>query len=204
MSQSEDTALSGTLGDEEAAMRKGRAGSLAAMAALGIAAVAGLVMLVGGEDQARVYGEIGKKVNGIERAHFGQFWGCALQNENIADLRSSADLITHVNGRGLERGRNYGLHVREKCMPKLQDINPQLDMLIAPDDIKPDFEALKKATSDLRGAWSGYIAYLDDPELEYDEEAARPHVKAIARGWYDFKTAHGAINKSIKAKLEAK
>ena len=45
---------------------------------------------------------------------------------------------------------------------------------------------------------------LDDPELEYDEEAARPHVTAIARGWYDFKKAHGAINKSIKAKLDAK
>ena len=86
-------------------------------------------------------------------------------------------------------------------MPKLQDINPQLELLIAPDDLKTDFEALKKATSEMRGAWSDYIVYLDDPELEYDEEKARKYVTAIARGWYDFKKAHGAINKAIKAKL---
>lgn len=198
----QSAAARGAPSDDEAAFRKGRAGSLAGLIGLGVAAVAGLVFLVGGDDQARVYGEIGKKVNGIERAHFERFWGCALQGENVADLRSNAELVTHVNGRGLERGRNYGVHVREKCLPFLTDINPQLDLLIVPSELEADVTALKKATSDLRSAWSGYVAYLDNPELEYSEDEARPQVTQIARGWYEFKKAHAAINKTIKAKLE--
>jgi len=203
MSDGQDTPLlTGSLGDEEAAMRKGRAGSLAILVGLGVAAAVGLALLMSGDDEARVYGEIGKKVNGLERAHFGQFWGCALQGENLSDLRSNSDLSTHVNGRGLERGRSYGVYVRETCMPKLQDINPELATLIVPPELQTDVEALKKATADLRSAWSSFIAYLDNPELEYSEDEARPHISQIARSWYDFKKAHGAINHKIKAKLQ--
>jgi hypothetical protein len=203
MTEGQDSSpLTGSLGDEEAAMRKGRAGSLAILIGFAVVAAAGLVFLMSGDDQARVYGDIGKKVNGLERAHFAQFWGCALAGENLADLRSNSDLTTQVNGRGVERGRSYGRHVREACMPKLQDINPQLATLIVPADLQPEIDALEKATGDLRTAWSGYIAYLDDPELEYAEEEARPLVAQIARGWYEFKKAHGAINQKIKAKLQ--
>lgn len=194
--------LTGSLGDDEAAMRKGRAGSLAILIGFGLAAAVGLAFLMSGNDEARVYGEIGRKVNGLERAHFAQFWGCALQGENLADLRSNSDLTTHVNGRGIERGRSYGVHVRETCLPKLQEINPQLATLIVPAELQSDVEALKKATGDLRSAWSGLIAYLDNPELEYAEDEARPHIAQIARGWYDFKKAHAAINQKIKAKLQ--
>jgi hypothetical protein len=193
--------LTGTLGDEEAAMRKGRAGSLAILIGLGLAAAAGVVFLMTGDDEARVYGDIGRKVNGLERAHFAQFWGCVLQGENLADVRSNSDLTTKINLRGIERGRSYGLHARDTCLPKLQEINPQLATLIVPPDLQADVEALKKANSELRGAWSDFIAYLDDPELEYAEDKARPHLARIARGWYDFKKAHGAINQKIKAKL---
>lgn len=202
MSQSDEIPVSsGASSDDAAALRKGRGGSLAVMAGLGLIVIAGLVLLVGGDDEQRVYGEIGKKVNGIERAHFAQFWGCALQGENLADLRSNADLITHVGGRGRDRGRSYGVHVRDECLPKLHDINPQLETMIVPEDLEADVEAMKKATSDLRGAWSDFVAYLDNPELEYDEDKASDYVNPIARGWYEFKKAHGAINKTIKAKL---
>jgi 4-amino-4-deoxy-L-arabinose transferase-like glycosyltransferase len=194
--------LPGTLADDEAAMRKGRVGSLAILIGLGVAAAAGLAFLMSGDDEARVYGEIGKKVNGLERANFAQFWGCVLQGENLADLRSNSDLTTHVNVRGLERGRSYGLHARDTCLPKLQEINPQLATLIVPTDLQSDVEALKRATSELRGAWSDFVVYLDDPELEYSEDKARPLIAQIARGWYDFKKAHGAINQKIKAKLK--
>ena len=190
------------LADAESAMHKGRAGSLVVMGGLGVAVVVGLVMLVGGEDQKRVYGEIGKTINGLERAHVEQFWGCALQGENIGELRTSTDVITKVDGRGLERGRNYGLHVRSKCLPMLEDVGPQLDTLIAPEDLKPEILAMRKANEQLRSAWSGFITYLDDPELQYDQEAAKPHVTAIARGWYEFKKAYAEVNKNIKTKLE--
>jgi hypothetical protein len=190
------------LADAEAAMHKGRSGSLLVMGGLGIALVLGLVMLVGGEDQQRVYGEIGKTINGLERAHVEQFWACVLPGENIEELRTSTDVITKVDGRALERGRNYGQHVRNKCLPKLEDVGPQLDTLIAPEDLKPEIIAMRKANEQLRSAWSGFISYLDDPELQYDQEAAKPHVTAIARGWYEFKKAYAEVNKNIKTKLQ--
>ena len=190
------------LADAESAMHKGRAGSLVAMIGLGVAVVVGLVMLIGGEDEARVYGELGKAINGLERENFDQFWGCALQGENIADLKTSTDLKTKVDGRGMERGRNYGQHVRSKCLPMLEGIGPKLDTLIAPDDLVASIAAMKKSNNDLRGAFSDYVGYLDDPELEYDQEAAKPYVTSIARAWYEFRKAHSEFNKAIKAKLQ--
>ncbi|HMI93086.1 MAG TPA: hypothetical protein VK509_17065 [Polyangiales bacterium] len=190
------------LADAESAMHKGRAGSLVVMGGLGVAVVVGLVLLVGGEDQARVYGEIGKTINGLERAHVEQFWACALPGENIEELRTSTDLITKVDGRALERGRNYGQYVRGKCLPLLEEVGPKLDTLIAPDDLKAEIAAMGKANEQLRGAWGGFIGYLDDPELEYDQESAKPHVTAVARGWYEFKKAYAEVNKKMKAKLK--
>ena len=190
------------LGDVESQMHKGRAGSLVIMGGLAVAIAGGLVFLVGGEDEARVYGEIGKTINGLERAHVEQFWGCALQGENLEELRTSTDVITKVDGRGLERGRNYGQHIRQKCLPMLEDVGPQLDTLIAPDDLKAEISAMRKGNEQLRSAWSGFITYLDDPELQYDQAAAKPHVTQIARGWYEFKKAYADVNKKIKVKLQ--
>jgi len=190
-----------SLADAESAMHKGRAGSLVTMGALGVAVLVGLIWLIGGEDQARVYGELGKTINGLEREHFDQFWGCALQGENVGDLRTSTDLIAKIDGRGLERGRNYGVNVREKCLPRLVDIGPRLDTLIAPEDLKADIEGMRDANNKLRSAFSGFISYLDDPDLQYDQEAAKPHITEIARAWYEFKKAYSDVNKKIKAKL---
>jgi hypothetical protein len=198
----EQNAADISLADAESAMHKGRAGSLIAMGGLGVAVVVGLVLLVGGEDQKRVYGELGKTINGLERAHVEQFWGCVLQGENLEDLRTSTDLITKVDGRALERGRNYGQHVRSKCLPMLEKVGPQLETLIAPDDLKPEIAAMQKANEQVRTAWSAFISYLDDPELDYDQDVAKPYVTDVARGWYEFKKAYAEVNKKIKAKLK--
>jgi hypothetical protein len=203
MAKSDDEPLPSTaLVDAEAAMHKGRAGSLVAMGGLGAALVAGLVFLMGGQDQARVYGEIGRQINGLKRGHFDQFWGCALQGANVNDIKSNAELETQVGGRGQERGQRYGVHVREKCLPKLVDIGPKLDTLIVPTDLQPDVNGLKQANAQLRSAFSAYVAYLDDPELDYDEERGDPLVKEIGKAWYDFKKAHADVNKLIKGKLQ--
>jgi hypothetical protein len=203
MAQSDDErALRGALADAEASMHKGRAGSLLLLAALALALVGGLVFMVGGEDQARVYGEIGKRVNGLSRASFDQFWACALQGENVQDIKSNAELAAQLGGRARERGRNYGLHLREECLPKLEDIGPQLDTLIVPQDLQLDVDALKKSNASLRTAFSDYIAYLDNPELDYDDTAARPLLDPIAHAWYDFRKSQAAINKIVKTKIE--
>jgi hypothetical protein len=190
------------LADVEGSMHKGRAGSLVLMGGLGLALLGGLVFLVGGDDQARVYGEIGKQVNGLKRASFDQFWGCALQGANVADIKSNSELMTQIGVRAEQRGRAYGQHVRDECMKKLENVGPTLEGLIVPQDLQADVGALKQANGQLRSAFSDYVTYLDDPDLDYDLEKAQPHLQQIARAWYDFKRAHGALNKTVGAKLK--
>ena len=87
-------------------------------------------------------------------------------------------------------------------MPKLETVSPQLETLIVPQDLQADVNALKEANSQLRGAWSGFVGYLDDPDLTYEAPKAQRHLQQIARAWYDFKKAHAAANKTIGAKLK--
>ena len=188
--------------DAEPAMHKGRAGSLVMLGALALALLGGLVFLVGGDDQARVYGEIGKQINGQKHASFDQFWGCALAGDNVADIKSNAELITLLAGRAETRGRSYGVYVREKCMPRLERLGPGLESLIVPDDLKAEVAALRQANEQLRSGMSSYVTYLDDPDLVYDPEKVEPQLQQISHAWYDFIAAHAAINKTIRAKLK--
>ena len=87
-------------------------------------------------------------------------------------------------------------------MPLLVEIGPQLDTLIIPEDLTEAVDGMREANREMRGAWSGYISYLDDPELEFDGKSARPHIRKISKAWYDFKKAHGSFNKTVKARLQ--
>lgn len=194
--------LRGTLADDEAAMRKGKAGSLVTMAVLGLAVLGGLFYLVGGGDQARVYGDLGKQINGLKQSSFDQFWSCALQGEDLRDVTSNTELVSRLNSLGRDGGREFAKNMREACRPQLENIGPALDTLIVPPDMQAHVRAMSEAASSLRTATSGFIVYLDDPELQYDEEAAKPHVSAMARAWYDFKKAHGEANQVIKQQRE--
>lgn len=194
--------LRGTLADEEAALRKGKAGSLIAVSVLGLALLGGLFFLVGGDDNARVYGDIGKQINGVKQASFDNFWSCTLQGEDLRDVTSNTELVARLNLLGREGGREFAKNLREACRPQLENIGPALDTLIVPADMKANVSAMSEAAASLRTATSGFIVYLDDPELEYDDEAAKPHVQAMVRAWYDFKKAHNEANQVIKAQRE--
>ena len=84
-----------------------------------------------------------------------------------------------------------------------QQINElKCDTLIAPADLQAHVRAMSEAAASLRTATNGFIIYLDDPELEYNDATARPHVSAMARAWYAFKKAHGEANQVIKQQKE--
>ena len=78
--------------------------------------------------------------------------------------------------------------------------------LIVPTELQADVDGMKDANSRIRSGWSGYVTYLievgDDEDVHFDLKLASPHIRTVAKGWYDFKKAHGAVNKLLKAKLE--
>lgn len=194
----------GSYAEDEAAMQGGKGGMQAGIAVAVVVVIGAVALLLGGEDDTRVYRELGKKINGIKMSQFDTFWGCALPGANLKDIKSNGDLSTEIGGRASERGAAYAVHVREKCLGDLENVKPELDVLIVEDaDLAVDVAAMGTATGDLRSGWSSFIAYLDDPELAYDASRAKDHIKKIGRAWYDFKQAHSKANEKIKAKLES-
>ncbi|MDH5672973.1 MAG: hypothetical protein OEZ06_12535 [Myxococcales bacterium] len=199
-----DEGLSGTLADEQAAMQKGKGGQLLMLTAFALALLGGLFFLMGGDDENRVYGELGKKINGLKMEHFDQFWGCALAGEDLRDVKSNADLSAQLDSRGRERGQAYGVHLRDTCLKKLEDFGPNLEALIAPEDLKEPIAAMVEANGKLRTAVSSLATYLDKDELEYDSDEASAPIKDATRAWYDFKKAHKGANDAIRTKKDAK
>ena len=203
MATSKDRAgLAGSFADDEAAIKRGKGGVFGVLAVIFVCGAAGMWLLVGQGDDERVYGELGKQLNGLKQAHFDQFWGCALSGANLASIKTNTDLATQLAGRASERGQNYALYLRDKCAGMLTEIEPTLDTLIVPDDLKPSVNGMKQATSKLRGGISGLISYLDNPELHYDATAAGVYIESITRAWFDFRTAHAELNKTLKVRLK--
>ncbi len=191
-----------TLSDAEAAMHKGRGGMLVAAGLVALAAVGGLFFLMGGDDERRVYSELGKTINGVRVEAFDQFWACLLQGENLRDLKSNEDVIAKVERRAAGGQARYGKQMRDECLPKLEGLEPKLSLLILPADLKASVSAITLATGDLRSTTSNFVSYLDQQDLEYDEEEAREKVGKMARAWYDFRKAHADANKVLKEHLE--
>lgn len=194
--------LAGSFADDEAALKRGKGGVVGALAVIAVALAVGLWFFIGKDDQSRVYGELGKQLNGLKQAHFDQFLGCALSGANLASIKTNADLASQLEGRARERGQNYALYLRDKCAGKLTDIEPTLDTLIVPEDLKAPIGEMKASTSKLRAALSGLISYLDNPALHYDSVAADVYLQNITRGWFDFRKAHADMNKVVKSRLE--
>jgi hypothetical protein len=194
--------LAGSFADDEAALKRGKGGVFGVLAVIVVLGAAGLWFLMGKGDDARVYGELGKQLNGLKQAHFDQFLGCALSGANLASIKSNSDLAAQFEGRARERGQNYALYLRDKCAGKLTEIEPTLDTLIVPEDLKASVTEMKASTSKLRAGVGGLISYLDNPGLHYDETSAGVYLQNITRGWFDFRKAHADMNKVVKSRLE--
>jgi hypothetical protein len=195
--------LGGSLADEEAAMKSGKWRMMAAIIGTCVAVVVLAVWLMAGTKGYEEYVEVGKTVNGVGiKGNFDSFWGCALQGVDLRDLDKAEDLIAQIAMRGSDGRVAYGKHVSANCVNKLSDMQTKLDVLTVPQELQTDVKGMKDASSQLRGAWSSYMAYLADSKDSYDEDEARDKIKNIARGWYEFKKAHSSLNKKLKEKLE--
>jgi hypothetical protein len=201
MVTSPKSGLTGSFADDEAALKRGKGGVFGALAVIFVLGVAVLAYVMGGGDDARVYGELGKQLNGLKRANFDMFLGCALPGANVSEIKTNTELASEFAGRAAERGQNYALHLRDKCAGKLTEIEPTLDTLIVPEDLKPAVSGMKTATSKLRSGVGGLISYLDNPELRYEPAAGAVYIDNITLGWFEFRKSHAELNKVLKARL---
>lgn len=188
--------------EDEAGFKRGRASMLLGLFAAALLALVGLWQLLSHGDQERVYGELGRRINGVRQEQFDEFWACALDGQDPHSVHSNAELLTQLDERAADGGGEYATYLRESCADKLTEIKPELDSLIIPDDLKADVESLKAATGQLEASLREFIACLSNPSQTCDRSAAKPSLDGIARGWFDFQTAHASINRTLKAKLE--
>ena len=187
-----------SLEDEEKALKKGSTLPLILGIIGAVVVVAGLGFVLLQGDDTEPYSNIGRQINGMKQEHFDQFWSCALPNEPLDRIQSNTDLRTAINERASRNPQAYGEHVRSKCLVKLTEHGPGLRELIPPEDLATQLDALQDALTELTDGWNGYLEQLDHSQEGYDEAAAAPHISKIAKGWYDYRNAHGQLNDNIR------
>lgn len=186
--------------DEERALRSGRGRMLAGMIAAVVLVLVGVIWVLrpSGDETYRTFG---RNVNGFDREYFDAFWSCALKGADLRNIRSDRDLLGNLHRRGIQGGQRYGALVKERCFPRLEDLQEKLDGLIPPEGLQQDLTALRTSTTKLRSAWSDYIGYLVGLDGPYVEEDAQGPANGIARGWYEYKHAHKIVNDKLREKI---
>ncbi|HJL14725.1 MAG TPA: hypothetical protein RMH99_03660 [Sandaracinaceae bacterium LLY-WYZ-13_1] len=190
-----------SLEEDEKALKKGRTGVLVAGILAAVAVTGGLMFVLMSGEGGDEYGAIGRQINGMKQEHFDAFWSCALPNEQLSNLRSDQDLRYAITKRAQTNPGRYAQHVREQCLVKLNEHEPRLQQLIAPEDLQGQLDDLSGALSDLRGGWNEYVEQLDQHEGAYEEGEYTAQLNKIAKGWYDYKHAHNQLNSTIREHL---
>ena len=135
---------------------------LGLLALLGLGG-AGLWQLLSHDDEARVYGELGRKINGIRQLFFDGFWECALDGEGIdaRSVRNNTELTHWLRTLSDDAdAKDYAAHLRDDCASTLEPIAPELDQLIVPADLKADVSRLQRAATHLKQSVDDWISCL--------------------------------------------
>lgn len=189
-----------TLEEEERALKSGRGKMIAGMVFAVVVAIGGLIWFVGSQ-QPSEYGQIGRQINGMRADHFDAFWACALPRADLRDIRNDQQLRSEIAERAAS-ARAYAQHVRSECIVRLDEHVTPLNALIVPADLSAGVEQLRAAINAQRTAWTAFLTHLEHVEGSFDAEAADAHLTAIARGWFEYKVAHGAINDVLRTHVD--
>jgi hypothetical protein len=196
--------LGPSLEAEEKALKKGKGPMMAIMIIVPLLIVGtfvGYILLTGEGEQ---YKTLRRNVNAYRTEYFDGFWACALDGTPLSGLQSNEDVIREINRRaGSQQRPRWTAHVRDDCMPKLEELEPKLQALIAPAEMAEHLNAVIAATAAHRTTFSGYLGYLDGlaADAPYDSEDASEHTLAISRAWFDYRKAQIEINDAIREKL---
>ncbi|NOY92355.1 MAG: hypothetical protein GXP55_14265 [Deltaproteobacteria bacterium] len=186
--------------EEEKAMKSGR-GRMMAMMVIGVLLAIGafIFAISGGEDET--YATFGRNINRSDAQGFKAFWGCAFQGN--VEVSNNQELTQAMEQRASRGRARYGTLVRETCLPKLSDLEPQLGALIPPEDMREQLTELRGAVTEMRSGfsdWTGYLETLEGDEA-YDPATAHDSVQKIAHGWFQYRRIHGALNHALREKL---
>lgn len=188
--------------DDEKALKSGRGKMLVAMFVAVAAAIGGFAwyLSAGGENE---YGPLGRQINAVDAQYFDRFWSCALPREDMAEISTNVELTAAIAERA-RTARVYSQHVRETCLPMLDEALPPMDALLAPDDMRAPLDRMRASLVALRAAYDGMARYLDQLTDPFDAEDAdfRTAATAIARAWHDYKVAHNELNGIVRSHLE--
>jgi hypothetical protein len=189
-----------SLDEEEKALRKGRGRMVLAMAMAVLAAIGGIAWFVGSQ-QPSEFSQIGRQINRLRSEHFDAFYGCVLPRADLRDIRNDRQLRSAIAERATNP-RAYAEHIRGECMVRLEEHGSPLSALIVPAELTAPVGQLQSALDAQRAAWTRFIAFLEQTDGAFDSEAADEYLSAIARGWFDYKIAHGAINDIVRAQID--
>jgi hypothetical protein len=194
-----------TLAEDEKAMGAG-GGSGAMIGAIVICVLLaiGIGVFVMRGDGSSEYRNIGRQVNGMRQQHFDMFWSCALPREDIRDLGTNAQVQAAVLQRASSSPSAYS-HIVRACMTNLTEQTPLLTQLIVPPDMNDAITQLRTALASLVSAWNAYLDYLEHLGGPYDDadEQGTTLLTAVVRGWYDYRTAIGAVNDVVRSHTQA-
>jgi len=202
MAEQQPPTLGGpSLEADEKAMKSGGGMIAAAVVVVILILGAGAWALLSGGESDR-YGEFGRTVNGNHSHYWLDFWSCSFQSGQIYDrVRTNDDLASELDQRASRGSTRYGAMVRDRCLPKLAEMQDKTASLIPPDDLRDQIRDLGTAIGEVRSGWSEYIAYLDQHGADYDHDDAQEHVVKIEKGWYDYKRAFKNVNDRVRTKI---
>lgn len=168
---------------------------------IGALALGTWMITEGGTDQA--YGAVGQSVNGVRESAFDGFWACALGPQQAIMVRNNRQMTDALHRRAFQGGAEYAAHVKNRCMTRLDEMEPELSKISAPEGLVGPLKRMGSATSSLKTAVSAYIEYVARADAKYnpDAEQAQQLVTNVTRGWYDYRQEHAALNRAIADEL---
>lgn len=190
----------GAAAEDAKAFNKGKGRLLFAMLGLLLAALLAFGWYLV-QDQPNPYGELGKQVNGLRSQYFDGFWTCALPGKRLAEIKSDVDLRGELHARA-EAGPRYADHLTSKCKPMVSELSVRLRALIPPQEAKPSVAAMVDALAKMDSGARRFAEHVQQQEGGYVAEAAEPSQSDLVRGWYEFRKAHGALNKLVRDQLQ--
>ena len=164
-----------------AAFKRGQ-GKRMSLALLGSAlTMAGLLLWMGGNDDARAYGAAARHLESLYSQPDPAFAQCALLQPQASQqaLRSAIEAASQTYGKAYEQQL-------APCSRALVVFERELAEMDLPMSMEHRFQGLRHAANALNRAIGSYRSYLFDPNRPYDRISASSHIDNVVTAWSNY------------------